>query len=244
METFALKWDDFQSNIVSSFKKLRNKSEFHDVTLVSNDHKQVSAHKVVLSASSMFFRRILETSKHTHPMLCLDGINAAELEYILDFIYFGEVEMYHEEINKFLDISERLKLDGLIGSNTYGTNREAKASNDILKEDNDVKDKIPNENKLIIDNTTKILSRNEKSMVDSGNFSSIEELDLYIKQQIITKNDKKQCGLCFYTPKRSSHLKEHIETHVKGLSLPCGFCNNSYPNRGALRYHMRMCVSK
>ena len=37
MEKFNLKWNDFQPNISASFKKLRNQSEFHDVTLVSND---------------------------------------------------------------------------------------------------------------------------------------------------------------------------------------------------------------
>ena len=42
MEKYSLKWNDFQTNISASFKKLRNKSEFYDVTLVSDDQKQVS----------------------------------------------------------------------------------------------------------------------------------------------------------------------------------------------------------
>ena len=54
MESYSLKWKDFQSNVSATFKKLRSKSEFFDVTLVSDDHKQVAAHKVVLSASSTF----------------------------------------------------------------------------------------------------------------------------------------------------------------------------------------------
>ena len=116
MEKFNLKWKDFQPNVSASFKKLRNHSEFHDVTLVSNDQKQVLAHKVVLSACSAFFNNILAKNKHPHPMLCLDGINSGQLDEILDYIYFGEVQILHENINTFLDIAERLEMDGLIGS--------------------------------------------------------------------------------------------------------------------------------
>ena len=52
-EKFCLKWNDFQTNVTSSFRKLRNSDEFYDVTLVSDDQQQMSAHKIVLSASSI-----------------------------------------------------------------------------------------------------------------------------------------------------------------------------------------------
>ena len=47
---FCLKWNEFQSNVASAFSLLRNKTTFQDVTLVSDDHKLIQAHKVVLSA--------------------------------------------------------------------------------------------------------------------------------------------------------------------------------------------------
>ena len=45
-EKFCLKWNDFQSNVAKSFSKLRNEDDFFDVTLVSDDKQQVSAHKL------------------------------------------------------------------------------------------------------------------------------------------------------------------------------------------------------
>ena len=48
-EKFILKWDHFHSNASKSFSVLRNADYLHDVTLVSDDHKQMSAHKFVLS---------------------------------------------------------------------------------------------------------------------------------------------------------------------------------------------------
>ena len=47
-EKFSLKWNDFHSNVSKSFSLLRNEDYLHDVTLVSDDHKKVSAHKLVL----------------------------------------------------------------------------------------------------------------------------------------------------------------------------------------------------
>ena len=46
-------------------------------------------------------------------MLCLDGISLGHLENVLDYIYFGEDQIYPEDIHKFLDIAEKLKLHGL-----------------------------------------------------------------------------------------------------------------------------------
>ena len=66
---FCLKWNDFQTNVTSSFRKLRNSDEFYDVTLVSDDQQQMSAHKIVLSASSVYFKNILKSNKHSHTLL-------------------------------------------------------------------------------------------------------------------------------------------------------------------------------
>ena len=55
-EKFSLKWNDFHSNVSKSFSLLRNEEYLHDVTLVGDDHKQISAHRLVLSACSDYFQ--------------------------------------------------------------------------------------------------------------------------------------------------------------------------------------------
>ena len=57
-EKFCLKWNDFSSNACKSFGLFRNEDYLHDVTLVSDDQHQVTAHKLVLSASSEYFKNI------------------------------------------------------------------------------------------------------------------------------------------------------------------------------------------
>ena len=44
-----MKWNDFQTNVSNAFRKLRTSDNFYDVTLVSDDQQQVSAHKLVLA---------------------------------------------------------------------------------------------------------------------------------------------------------------------------------------------------
>ena len=63
-EKFVLKWNDFQTNVAKSFSKLRKEEDLYDVTFVSDDPKQMSAHKVVLSSCSEYFKNILKHNKH------------------------------------------------------------------------------------------------------------------------------------------------------------------------------------
>ena len=46
-EKFNLKWNDFQTNASKAFNQFRNETFLHDVTLVSDDFKQIPAHKLV-----------------------------------------------------------------------------------------------------------------------------------------------------------------------------------------------------
>ena len=91
---------------------LRSEQDFYDVTLVSDDQVTMSAHKVVLSASSPYFRNILKQNKHTQPMLCLDGVDSKILTDILDYLYFGEIMIFEESLNSFLRVAKKLQLDG------------------------------------------------------------------------------------------------------------------------------------
>lgn len=61
-QQFFLKWNDFQSNMVSSFRHLRDEKSFTDVTLAC-EGQTCKAHKMVLSACSPYFKSLLEVSE-------------------------------------------------------------------------------------------------------------------------------------------------------------------------------------
>ena len=111
-EKFCLRWNDFEANISSAFRELREDKDFFDVTLACDDD-QVQAHKVILSACSPFFRTILKRNRHEHPLLYLKGVKYIDLVSVLNFMYHGEVNVAQEELNSFLAIAEELKVKGL-----------------------------------------------------------------------------------------------------------------------------------
>ena len=111
-EKFSLKWNDFESNLSSAFTELREDKELFDVTLVC-DSNQIEAHKVVISACSPFFRRILKRNQHSHPLLYLKGVPFTDLESVLNFMYRGEVSVAQDHLNSFLATAEELEVKGL-----------------------------------------------------------------------------------------------------------------------------------
>ena len=111
-EKFCLRWNDFESNISVAFRELREEKDFFDVTLACED-SQISAHKVILSACSPFFRSVLRKNPHAHPLLYLKGVKYQELLSVLNFMYMGEVNVAQEELNSFLAVAEELRVKGL-----------------------------------------------------------------------------------------------------------------------------------
>lgn len=56
---FCIKWTNYQTNMVSSVGKLRTHGEFVDTVLVCEDGS-LSAHKVILSACSDYFKEVFK----------------------------------------------------------------------------------------------------------------------------------------------------------------------------------------
>jgi len=114
-DKFCLRWNDFETNISSAFRELRDDKDFFDVTLAC-DNDQIQAHKVILSACSPFFRNILRRNSHQHPLLYLKGVKYSDLQSVLNFMYHGEVNIAQEELNSFLAVAEDLSVKGLTQS--------------------------------------------------------------------------------------------------------------------------------
>ena len=93
----CLQWSKFKENVKFAFGRLRKDKELTDVTLACDDGQQIEAHEIILVASSPFFEKILQMSKHPHPLIYLRGFQSKHVEEILDFIYFGETGVDRED---------------------------------------------------------------------------------------------------------------------------------------------------
>ena len=234
-DKFCLKWNDFQSNVIKSFRNLRNENEFYDVTLVSDDKVQLAAHKVVLSACSEYFKSILNQNKHSHPMLCLQGLSSQEMNHVLDYIYNGEVEVCQDNLDRFLQVANRFQLEGLIGNEDAP---DLSKTEEIILEDDELlvepKTKKLSEIKFKRDtqSSNNILSVNGSGMADGA------EIDQKIKEMLQRQEDGYLCKTCGKMSSKKSNAYEHAETHIDGLSVPCHICEKSFRSRLCRRKHM------
>ena len=235
-EKFCLKWNDFQTNVSNTFRKLRTSEHFYDVTLVSDDQQQVSAHKVVLSSSSEYFKTILTTNTHSHPLLCLSGVNKGDLENILNFIYNGEIQIYQDNLDQFLDIAQRFRLEGLM----QGQRTEENTFKDDTEQFEDVAEK---DNMFAVQNTESKEKEEKISFVSINspilNYENIDELDQNIAAMIVKQLDGNySCRTCGKTSNKISNMKAHAEVHFDGLSFPCQYCDKSFRSRDSFRRHV------
>ena len=112
-EKFCLRWNDFESNVSSAFREIREEKDFFDVTLACDDDNQIQAHKVIIAACSPFFRNILRKNTHPSPLLYLKGVKYKDLVSVLNFMYMGEVNVAQDDLNQFLAVAEDLRVKGL-----------------------------------------------------------------------------------------------------------------------------------
>ena len=98
-ERYNLAWNEFDTYTTLAFKDLLFETDFADVTLACDDDKQFSAHKVILSACSPFFKKILLRNPHEKPVLYLRGLKNEDLEAILKFMYNGQAEISHDKLD-------------------------------------------------------------------------------------------------------------------------------------------------
>ena len=91
-EKLVLRWNEFQVEALDSQREMWKNREFTDVTLATEDDQQISSHRLILSAHSTFFKRILMKNPQQNLVIFLKDICLSELELLLEFVYTGQVQ--------------------------------------------------------------------------------------------------------------------------------------------------------
>ena len=217
MEKFSLKWNDFQATVSNSFRILKEEKDFFDVTLVAEDQKQIQSHKVVLSACSSFFKPILQNNTHSHPLIYLSGINSTNLQFIIDYVYEGEVQLLQEELDSFLDSAQKLQIAGLLSNQ-----KDEIANDDFTTQESEWKSNFEISGK---NSQNEILKY--KSVASVSGHDQIE-VNRKINEILIKEDDYFKCAACGKMSKDKSNMKRHVEIHIEGLSYECQFCEKTF----------------
>ena len=192
IECINLCWKEFQKTTTAAFTNLHGKEDFTDITLVCNTGRQVKAHKVILSAVSIFFKTVFQQNPHQHPLIYLKGVSFEDLNYILDFIYLGEVKVIQEDLETFLNVAEDLQIDGL--------KRQEYSDEDNQKPDKALNIKV----ELPFDNSVESIVDNEPV------FNEKEVISTY-ENRLVKGNKSLFCNECDFT----SHFKANLKRHKR-----------------------------
>ena len=109
-DKYTLNWYTFSEHLQLMLKDLYEEKSNSDVTLVCDDQIQFKAHKIVLSACSPVFKKIIDNNPSQHPLIYLRGIQSYEMESILQFMYLGEGKFYQERMGEFIKVAKDLEV--------------------------------------------------------------------------------------------------------------------------------------
>jgi len=238
-QKFCLKWNQFSSHLKNTISNMRKADVLTDVTLMTEDGAKFTAHRIIMASASSFFRHIFSES-NTCPWIYLKGVQSYQLQFILDFIYTGDVEIPEDELSGFLVCAGDLKIRGL--SKYAGTintkNVKVNIESDYIQPEHIIIDEQA-------DNNFATVSYGEDiegiPVADFGasNFLEINaELDKQIEEILVKNNGVWSCKVCGKFANHKSKLKQHVETHIEGFSHPCAICGKCYRSRNVLRMHL------
>ena len=258
-EKLCLNWNDFQENILSSFKDLRHEKEFTDVTLACEDGV-LEAHKVVLSFSSPWFKTLFGKIMSTQsPLIYMRGFKTRELESVMDFIYQGEANVLQEDLEAFLKIGQDLQLKGLQSnaeeSQIHQRLVQPKIPLSAITMHSEKKHTEPDFKKLesygfslsqdAIAETEIQMAENQPAGQNADSEDNPDDdaknlIETAKKIEAMLKKDNYlwRCAVCDFSSRAKTHLKEHVETHIESLKYPCSYCGKITATTNALRKHI------
>ena len=180
-------------------------------------------------------------------LIVLRGVKAEELNCIIDFIYSGEANVFHENLESFLAIAEELKLKGLMGEQTEKIDRGEHYVGGFKPPQMEM------EPKAIVKKETKI-NKEEIAATNFPKVSAAQPEELYEQvrammeksgkmiQNGITNGKAKQkrafiCKACGKEGAKQA-IVDHIELHhLEGVALPCNNCQKTFRSTRNLRDH-------
>ena len=180
---------------------------------------------------------IFKKNKHSHPLICLEGISNSDLTSMLDYMYNGEVKIFQENLDRFLAIAQRFQLQGLMMQEEDSTEElEHKEKSENVAQPQTINDLLKEEK----DGTRRDLALPEKISlpVGGGSIENLKDINEKVNEYLErTESGRFKCSICGKGAKQKIQIQYHIETHVEGIEIPCSHCNKIFRSRHSVYRH-------
>jgi len=130
-EEFLLKWNDHHSLFFVGAEELCENEEYTDVTLAAGT-KFFSAHKLVLSICSPYFRQMFKHLGSGKHVIFLKDVEPNHLELLLQYMYMGEIKVQENQLVNILSTAQALDIKGLSDRSELGRKLEETQPNKSL----------------------------------------------------------------------------------------------------------------
>ena len=220
-QKYDFNWHSFQDHLVTKLQQMITTEDFKDVTLVTDDDKQIKAHRNILSACSPVLQKMLQACRNNiHPVIYLRGICNSEMESIIQFIYMGKTSIYRDRLNEFLMVANDLGIRDL-KKNIEDHERSVMNTDDEIKSADAFSNKH-NEDK--IQDIDDVPSVNEYENIEG---STIIDDSKFSLENIVDVEDKN----CIQKSKQGKTFHEEV--------WPCPHCEQKFSERLTLHCHQR-----
>ena len=239
MNKLLINSNTHHSSLIENFNKLYKRNLHTDVTLVTEDHIKIQAHKIVLCAGSEFFNEFLVgASCGSGTLVFLRGVTESILVSLLEFLYLGETRVKQNCFDDFMKIANDLKIS------------EIKGKKD--EQDSDTAEAHLLEPVIKIENATAKYNEDpntaEPGKIPIG-YSSFgqpvfhQEEKPSISASRITKYEKyesKRIGTCPWCGKvmKANSLGLHIRSLHEKIKIKCDHCPFEAKRKDTLKDHL------
>ena len=141
-----------------------------------------------------------------------------------------------QNLDRFLAIAQKLKLEGLLGGADQSKEERYYESSYNVKEEDTIHEfdvsttSPPSETKTLQKTKQKqsIKAKTDGIIALKVNGEELSDIDAKLCEYIEKLPDRiLKCKICGHIAKQMCDIKNHIETHMEGLSFPCQVCGKT-----------------
>ena len=243
-EKYTLTWHTYSDHLRSMMKELMMNEDFSDITLVTEDKKQIKANINILRLCSPVFKDILKKEQNSNQIMYLRGVQFTEMESIMQFIYLGEATFYEERMDEFLAVAKSLEIKELCNAETEVNNEpdDGPSTND-----QDTPTEMVGEQTVISDEMNlQRLKRQRRGVNINGSYECDQCHKAYSRQDHLTTHIKSKhegikyaCDQCDFQATQQGNLAIHIQSKHEGIKYACGQCDYQATQQGNLARHIQ-----